>query len=234
MNMSTFSMRPDRSRAMYGRLPKGPAAPAAAEVEAISHKQTTSLRFPALRTAHLVVVLGLLCVGFGIDSATAAALNIVALGASNTSGWGVGSQMAYPARLETMLKAKGYDAHVTNAGVSFDTTGGMLRRVDSAVPAGTSIVVFNPGGNDLRFFGSKEQRDANIAAIVGRLGARHIKVVAFENTVVPPNLYQWDGIHFNAEGHNFLAAYLLPRVIAAAKPVDGTSHRPPTVTRAPD
>jgi acyl-CoA thioesterase-1 len=54
-----------------------------------------------------------------------------------------------------MLRAKGYDAHVANAGMSFDTTGGMLRRVDSAVPTGTSIVVFNPGGNDLRFFGSR-------------------------------------------------------------------------------
>jgi acyl-CoA thioesterase-1 len=126
-------------------------------------------------TSGIIVVLEFLCTGIAINGAAGAALNIVALGASNTSGWGVGSQRAYPARLEAMLRAKGYDAHVANAGMSFDTTGGMLRRVDSAVPTGTSIVVFNPGGNDLRFFGSKEQRDANIAAIVSRLHARHIK-----------------------------------------------------------
>jgi len=103
-------------------------------------------RFPAPRTAHLIVVLGFLCTGIAIDGAAGAALNIVAFGASNTSGWGVGWQQAYPARLEAMLRAKGYDAHVANAGMSFDTTGGMLRRIDSAVPTGTSIVVFNPGG----------------------------------------------------------------------------------------
>jgi lysophospholipase L1-like esterase len=38
-------------------------------------------------------------------------MNIVALGASNTAGWGVASQTAYPAQLEVMLKARGYDAH---------------------------------------------------------------------------------------------------------------------------
>jgi acyl-CoA thioesterase I len=145
-------------------------------------------------------------------------MNIVALGASNTAGWGVASQTAYPAQLEAVLKARGYDAHVANAGVSFDTTSGMLRRVDSAVPAGTSIVILNPGGNDLRFFGSKERRAANIAPIVDRLRARHIKVFVFENTIVPETDYQWDGIHFNAEGHALVASYLMRRLTAAAKP----------------
>jgi len=151
------------------------------------------------------------------DIAAAAPLNIVALGASNTSGWGVGSQSAYPALLEAMLKAKGYDAHVINQGQSFDTTAGMLRRMDSAVPRNTSVVILNPGGNDLRFFGTEEQRAANIGAIMSRLRARNIKVIAFENSIVPSNLYQWDGIHFKTEGHNVVATYLLPRVIAAAK-----------------
>jgi acyl-CoA thioesterase I len=117
-----------------------------------------------------------------------------------------------------MLKARGYDAHVANAGVSFDTTSGMLRRVDSAVPPGTSIVILNPGSNDLRFFGSKEERAANIAAIVDRLRARHIKVIVFENTIVPDTHYQWDGIHFNAEGHTLVASYLMRQLTAAAKP----------------
>jgi acyl-CoA thioesterase I len=169
------------------------------------------------------VLLACACLGFLSiecvrDIAAAAPLNIVALGASNTSGWGVGSQSAYPALLEAMLKAKGHDAHVINQGLSFDTTGGMLRRMDSAVPRGTSVVILNPGANDLRFFGTEEQRAANIAEIVSRLRARNIKVIAFENSIVPSNLYQWDRIHFKAEGHNVVATYLLPRVIAAAKP----------------
>lgn len=167
-----------------------------------------------------VACLGFLCGGFASDIVVAGAVNIVALGASNTSGWGIGSQNAYPAQLEAMLKARGYDAHVANAGVNFDTTSGMLRRLDSAVPPGTSIVILNPGGNDLRFFGSKEQRAANIAAIVDRLHARHIKVIVFENTIVPSTLYQWDGIHFTSEGHNLLASYLMRQLIAATKSRD--------------
>ena len=44
----------------------------------------------------------------------ARALNIVAIGASNTTGFGVGEQNAYPAVLERLLRQKGIDAHVTN------------------------------------------------------------------------------------------------------------------------
>jgi acyl-CoA thioesterase I len=169
------------------------------------------------RALFLVACLGFLCGGFANDIVVASVINIVALGASNTSGWGIGSQNAYPARLEAMLKARGYDAHVANAGVNFDTTSGMLQRLDSAVPLGTSIVILNPGGNDLRFFGSKEQRAANIAAIVDRLHARHIKVIVFENTIVPRTQYQWDGIHFTSEGHHLLASYLMRQLIGATK-----------------
>jgi acyl-CoA thioesterase I len=167
----------------------------------------------------VVACLGLLCGGFASDPA-AAPMNIVALGASNTSGWGVGSQKAYPAQLEAMLRARGYDAHVTNAGVNFDTTSGMLQRLDSAVPPGTSIVILNPGGNDLRFFGSKEQRAANIATIVDRLRARNIRVIVFENTIVPQDYYQWDGIHFTSEGHTLVASHLIQQLMDIAKPGD--------------
>jgi acyl-CoA thioesterase-1 len=178
--------------------------------------------------------LGLLCGGFANDIAAADAMNIVALGASNTSGWGVGEQNAYPAQLEAMLKARGYDAHVANAGLSFDTTSGMLRRVDAAVPPGTSIVILNPGGNDLRFFGSKEQRAANIAAIVDRLRARNIKVIVFENTIVPEAYYQWDGIHFKPEGHTMVASHLMRQLTATAKPRDQTAKPTPPGPRGPE
>ena len=107
----------------------------------------------------------------------AAPLRIVAIGASNTHGWYVGNQGAYPAQLETLLRAKGIDARVTNAGVPFETTGMMLRRIDNDVPNGTDIVILEPGGNDRRFFVSKEQRTANIAEMERRLHARSISVI---------------------------------------------------------
>jgi acyl-CoA thioesterase-1 len=148
-----------------------------------------------------------------MNVSAAAAVKIVALGASNTAGWGVGEPNAYPAQLEAMLKAQGHDARVANAGKSFDTTTGMLDRLDAAVPPGTSIVIVQPGGNDTRFFGSKKQRADNLAAIERKLHARNIKVIVFENTVVPSTMYQWDGIHFTKDGHKAAAAYLVRRIL---------------------
>src|SRR5437870_6957088 len=97
----------------------------------------------------------------GTMAANAAPLRIVAIGASNTHGWYVGNQGAYPAQLEALLRANGIDAQATNAGVPFETTGMMLRRIDRDVPDGTDIVILEPGGNDRRFLVSKEQRAAN-------------------------------------------------------------------------
>src|SRR5215218_10033176 len=61
----------------------------------------------------------------------------------------------FPAQLEALLRAKGLEAHVINAGVVAATTAGMLRRIGSAAPPGTDLVILQPGGNDLRFFGTR-------------------------------------------------------------------------------
>jgi acyl-CoA thioesterase-1 len=151
----------------------------------------------------------------------AATLNIVAIGASNTSGWGVGAASAYPAQLQALLHNKGIDAKVTNAGVPGDVTNGMLSRLDEAVPNGTDIVILQPGANDLRFFGSKERRAANIAAMAKRLRGRGIRVIVYDPEKIPPDFYQWDGIHFNAAAHAKIAATLAAQIAAPAKPGTG-------------
>jgi acyl-CoA thioesterase-1 len=74
----------------------------------------------ALPRQSLLAFAGLMCVS---AAGNAAPLRIVAIGASNTHGWYVGNQGAYPAQLETLLRAKGIDARVTNAGVSFEKRG---------------------------------------------------------------------------------------------------------------
>jgi acyl-CoA thioesterase-1 len=145
--------------------------------------------------------------------AAPALIEIVAIGASNTSGWGVSPQNAYPARLQAMLREKGFNVRVTNAGMILDTTTGMLKRIDGAAPAGTRLVILQPGGNDLRFFGTRERREANIAAMVARLRARKIEVIVFDPKI-PRQYYQFDGIHITAEGHARFASALLPQVIA--------------------
>jgi acyl-CoA thioesterase-1 len=162
-----------------------------------------------VRLAPLVAALVLSC---GIVTALAAPLNIVAVGASNTSGWGVGEQNAYPAQLQALLNAKGIDARVTNAGRAFDTTPGMLGRLATAVPQGTRIVILQPGANDLRFFGTQERRAANITAMVNQLRARKMEVIVYDE-VIPPEFYAFDRIHLTIDGHRMIAAHLLPQIM---------------------
>jgi acyl-CoA thioesterase I len=147
----------------------------------------------------------------------ARALNIVAIGASNTTGFGVGEQSAYPAVLQALLRKKGIQANVINAGVNGDVTAGMLQRIDSAVPRGTDIVILQPGGNDLRFFGTKAARTANVAAMAQRMRARGIRVIVYDPDPVPTDFYQWDHIHFNAAAHAKIAAVLAAQIEGSAK-----------------
>ncbi len=122
----------------------------------------------------------LLLLAWASIGAQATPLRIVAIGASNTHGWYVGNQGAYPAQLQVLLRAKGIDAQITNAGVPFETTGLMLRRIEKDVPNGTDIVILEPGGNDRRFFVSREHRAANIAEMERRLQARSISVIVYD------------------------------------------------------
>jgi acyl-CoA thioesterase-1 len=152
----------------------------------------------------------------GSITANAAPVRIVAIGASNTHGWYVGNQGAYPAQLQTLLRAKGIDAQVINAGVPFDTTAMMLRRIDKDVPDGTDIAILQPGGNDRRFFVTMQQRAANIAEMERRLRARGIKVIVYDDEI-PLRYYTIDFIHLTHEGHAMIAAALFPRVMAILK-----------------
>jgi acyl-CoA thioesterase-1 len=158
-----------------------------------------------------------------ISPLQARSLQIVAIGASNTTGFGVGTENAYPAVLERLLRQKGIEAHVTNAGVNGDVTSGMRNRLDAAVPNGTDIVILQPGANDLRFFGTKAARSANVGAMTQRLHARGIRVIVYDPDPVPRDFYQWDGIHFNAAAHAKIAAVLAAQIVASIKPAAPTA-----------
>jgi acyl-CoA thioesterase-1 len=142
--------------------------------------------------------------------APADAATIVALGASNTYGKGVARNQAYPAQLEAILRAKGSNVHVVNAGINGDTTDGMLRRLDQAVPKGTSAVILQPGGNDRR----KGSADRT-AEIQSRLSARNIPVIICGNGMLRGLPHQPDGQHLTPEGYRMLAEALAPQVAGA-------------------
>lgn len=157
-----------------------------------------------------LAVVALLIVGARIGHA--ASLNIVAIGASNTWGWGVGSWLAYPAILQKVLRQRGIDANVTNAGIVLNTTAAMLNRLDRDVPKGTDIVVLQPGTNDRRFGFTKNDRAANIAEIVRRLDRRLIRVIVYDPPI-PSSYLQLDGVHFTAAAHSKIAATLAEKIV---------------------
>lgn len=142
----------------------------------------------------------------GLDAASA---QIVALGASNTAGKGVSSSEAYPAQLEAILSARGRPMSVSNAGVSGDTTTGILSRLAGAVPEGTKIVVLQVGWfNDGRRGVSGAERQANIAEINRQLKARGIRIInadGFVRAALQAGMRQADGIHLTPEGHRRVA-----------------------------
>lgn len=160
-------------------------------------------------------------------TARADSFKVVAIGASNTSGWIVSAEQAYPHVLEQMLNKAGYEVQVTNSGRPFDTTAGMLSRLDSAIPDRTDLVILQPGGNDRRFFVSSERRANNIAEITNHLRNRRIAFIVFD-PIFPDDYYSLDRIHFTPEAHSKIAAELMPKVIAKiqAKQISAKSSRP--------
>lgn len=93
------------------------------------------------------------------------------------------------------------NVNVINAGISGDTTGGMMARLDSAVPKATSVVILQPGGNDLR-----KGAQNYTAALQSRLSAMGVKVVMLPNGMFRAKPHQPDGMHLTPEGYHARAA----------------------------
>ena len=142
-----------------------------------------------------------------------ASAQIVALGHSAVRGHVAENEM-WPAVLESMLRARGSQVHVINAGVNGETTGELLARVDSAVPAGTRIVILAINGfNDAhRLREGAVNAAANIAAIKSKLRAKGVRIVDAMGLIISvlrqPGMVLPDRIHLNAEGCRKVAATL--------------------------
>ncbi|HET7849236.1 MAG TPA: GDSL-type esterase/lipase family protein [Pseudolabrys sp.] len=176
----------------------------------------------------LVAFIGLLAFVCGAQAKT---IHIVAFGDSATEGWLVDRKDAYPAQLQRMLRGKGYDVSVTNAGISGDTTKGALARFDEAIGPDTDIALVELGTNDLRMHVPAAIMHTNLTAIVQTLRRRGIEVlliglgslnlsrVAKENGIpyaqwkLPAGKFRAsDGQHFNAQGYRIVVTRMLPQV----------------------
>ncbi len=84
-----------------------------------------------------------------VSSPTTSPHTIIAFGDSITAGYGLAPSEAYPAVLERVLRERGHDVRVINAGVSGETTAGGLRRASFIASQQADIVIVALGGNDM-------------------------------------------------------------------------------------
>jgi acyl-CoA thioesterase I len=96
---------------------------------------------------------------------------LVALGDSLTAGYRLPADAAFPTVLERLLKAKGENVTVANAGVSGDTATGGLDPVEAAG------VILELGANDMLRGTDPKVTEGALAAIIERLKARGIPVL---------------------------------------------------------
>jgi acyl-CoA thioesterase-1 len=102
---------------------------------------------------------------------------VTILGDSITAGLGLPAAAALPAQLGLALARLGTPVVVRGAGVSGDTTGDGLGRINFSVQADTDVCLVALGGNDLLQGLDPKTTRANLAAIVQRLKARRMGVV---------------------------------------------------------
>ena len=102
---------------------------------------------------------------------------VTVLGDSITAGLGLPAQDAMPAQLQAALVRMNVFAKVRAAGVSGDTSGGGLARVNFSVAPDTALCVVALGGNDLLQGIEPRVTKANLRAILQSLRDRRIGVM---------------------------------------------------------
>lgn len=129
--------------------------------------------------------------------ANAQTTEIVGFGDSLMAGYELPEGDGFPAVLEVALKGQGLDVHVSNAGVSGDTTTDGLARLDWSVPDGTKLVILELGGNDALRGIAPEITAQNLDAMIAGLTKRNIKIV-LAGMLSPPNMGKDYEAKFNA------------------------------------
>lgn len=130
---------------------------------------------------------------------------VVVLGDSLAAGLHLSIEQAFPAELQRLLVERGAPFHLTNAGVSGDTSAGGLARVDWILRSLPDVVVVELGANDGLRGQPPEAVEANLRGVVEALRAGGAKVLLL-GLRMPPSL-----------GPDYAKAFdaVYPRVAAA-------------------
>jgi acyl-CoA thioesterase I len=111
------------------------------------------------------------------DPAQGQKRTVAFLGDSLTAGTGLTRELAYPALVEAELGAEGLAVQAVNAGVSGDTTGQGLARLDGVLESHPEVVVVALGTNDALRGLPPEAMEANLETILSRCQARGARVL---------------------------------------------------------
>jgi acyl-CoA thioesterase I len=120
---------------------------------------------------------------------TAARERVLFLGTSLTAGLGLDPDSAYPARIQRKIDAAGLPYEVENAGVSGETSAGLLQRLDWVLQQPARVIVVETGANDgLRGLPVEATR-ATIGRILDRIRRDRPEArVVLVQMEAPPNL----------------------------------------------
>ncbi len=101
----------------------------------------------------------------GIQSSADLA-RVLIIGDSITAGYGLETDQAFPALLQSRIDSAGYRYEVVNAGLSGETTSGGARRIDWLLRGGADVLVIELGGNDGLRGISPEVTEENLRTII--------------------------------------------------------------------
>lgn len=106
----------------------------------------------------------------GTSGAAGSRRTVLFLGTSLTAGLGLEPDSAYPQQVQRRIDAAGLSYQALNAGVSGETSAGLLRRLDWVLQDSAAVIVVETGANDGLRGQSVEATKATIGEILTRIG----------------------------------------------------------------
>lgn len=114
-----------------------------------------------------------------VTAGAASKRTVLFLGTSLTAGLGLDPDSAYPQQIQRKIEASALPYQTVNAGVSGETSAGLLRRLDWVLQAPAAVIVVESGAND----GLRGQAVASTRATIGQVLTR-IRTERPEATIV--------------------------------------------------
>jgi acyl-CoA thioesterase-1 len=124
-------------------------------------------------------------------------IRLLMLGDSITAGYGLARNEGPPARIQALLRERGRDVRVIDAGVSGDTSAGGRSRIEWALADRPQAAIVALGGNDALRGLTPAQMRANLTSILDALARRNIPTL-LAGMMAPPNLGRDYGAEFTA------------------------------------